>query len=99
MDAAWSSASSNNMHAAKPKQVLGHPNMDSSEWVRVEIEQLAGEVALELKLHIRASEIEARAAGSNLTWSAKGIRIVVPSGAVDGIRKAIARLAPEAEEH
>lgn len=72
--------------------------MDASDFVRIEIEQLSGELALEIKLHVRASEFEARASGSNVTWSANGVRVVVPAGALESLRQAILRILPDRDE-
>lgn len=69
--------------------------MDPSDLVHIEVEQFTGEMALEVKITVKASEIETHAAGSNITWVAKGIRVVVPSTALAMIHEALARLVPE----
>lgn len=74
--------------------------MEPSDFVKIQIEQFTGEMMLEVEVAIRASAIEARAAGSNITWTAHGVRIVVPSAALETIRKTIAPLVSvkESEE-
>lgn len=67
------------------------------EFVTIEVQQLTGEMALDIKLLIRASEIEAHAKGSHVTWGAEGVRVVVPSSALATLHETIARLVHESE--
>lgn len=67
------------------------------DFVTIEVQQLTGEMALDIKIAIRASEIEAHAVGSQVSWGAEGVRINVPSGALGAIHETLARLVRESD--
>lgn len=73
------------------------PLVDSSDFVKIQIEQFTGEMMLEIELMVRASTIQARASGSNLTWTAHGVRVIVPSAALAALHDALERFVSVAD--
>lgn len=66
--------------------------MDGSDVVKIEIEHLAGEVFLEIKLEVRASDIVGDVYGSKMTLSADGVRVTIPASFLDTHRELVARV-------
>lgn len=71
--------------------------MDTSEFVRIDIEHLTGQLVIELNLHLKISELEIEARGKELTWGAKGVRITIPTHAAEALAAIIPPHARRAE--
>jgi hypothetical protein len=66
--------------------------MRADDLVRIEIQHLAGEMALEVSVELPPTHLSCHVRGTTITWQAEGIRITVPAASAEVLRETLARL-------
>lgn len=72
--------------------------MDDSQLVKIEMEHLAGEMTIELKIEVPPAKLIGHVKGFSITWQADGVRITIPGTALDVVLEKLTGLAGELDK-